>query len=153
MKLLDTLIEERAEVAETQHELVTRASDESRDLTETEDQNLKDLQERASELDVRIAELREIKESNMEAARMKAEVAAMGDTTEERAAVGQVVVTDEPLTYREHGEHNFFQDMYRAQVLSDPAAQARQTRHMQEMEIEYRDSSSSNFAGLVVPQY
>ena len=153
MKLLDTLIEERAEVAETQHELVTRAADESRDLTETEDQNLKDLQERASELDVRIAELREIKESNMEAARMKAEVAAMGDTTEERAAVGQVVVTDEPLTYRQHGEHNFFQDMYRAQVLSDPAAQARQTRHMQEMEIEYRDSSSSNFAGLVVPQY
>ncbi len=152
MKLLDQLVEERAEITEAQTGLVNRAADEERDLTETEDKNLKDLATRAEELDARITELREVQVANLEAAKLKAEVQATEDSTETRA-VGNVVVTDEPLTYRANGDHNFFQDMYRAQVLSDPAAQARQTRHMQEMEIEYRDSSSTNFSGLVVPQY
>jgi HK97 family phage major capsid protein len=41
--------------------------------------------------------------------------------------------------------------MYKAQVLSDPAAQQRMARHQSEMEV--RDVTTSNFAGLVVPQY
>ncbi len=35
----------------------------------------------------------------------------------------------------------------------DPQAQARISRHSEEMKVEYRDGSTSNYAGLVVPQY
>jgi hypothetical protein len=35
MQLLDTLVEERAEISESQTGLVQRAADEERDLTET----------------------------------------------------------------------------------------------------------------------
>ena len=47
MKLLDQLVEERAEISEAQTGLVQRAADEERDLTETEDTNLKELATRA----------------------------------------------------------------------------------------------------------
>ena len=47
MKLLDQLVEERQTISETQTGLVTRAADEERDLTETEDTNLKELATRA----------------------------------------------------------------------------------------------------------
>ena len=96
MKLLDQLVEERAEISETQTSLVTRAADEERDLTETEDQSLKDLAVRAEELDTRIAELRAVQVANLEAAKLRAEVNATDDT--ETRAVGNVVVTNEPLT-------------------------------------------------------
>ena len=74
MKLLDQLVEERAEITEAQTGLVNRAADEERDLTETEDKNLKDLATRAEELDARITELRDVQVSNLEAAKLKAEV-------------------------------------------------------------------------------
>ena len=43
MQLLNQLIEERAEIGETQTSIVTRAAEEARDLTETEDKNLTEL--------------------------------------------------------------------------------------------------------------
>ena len=152
MKLLDQLVTERAELAETQETIVNRAADETRDLTETEDTNLKDLKTRGDELDERIAELRGIQVANLEAAKLKAEVAAVEEPAER--ATGLVTVTDEPLTYSKNSDHSFFQDMYRAQVLSDPGAQQRTARHQAEMDIQHRaDGTSSNWAGLVVPQY
>ena len=151
MKLLDQLVEERAELGETQETIVNRAADETRDLTETEDTNLKDLKTRGDALDERIAELRSIQVANLEAAKLKAEVAATDEPAER--ATGRVTVTDEPLTYTERADHNFFVDMYRSQVLSDPNAQQRMAQHQREMEIEYRDVSTTNLAGLVVPQY
>ena len=153
MQLLDQLVAERDEISTTQTGLVERAAEEARDLTESEDTNLKDLSARAVALDERIGELRSIQVSNLEAARLKAEVAGTDDAPEERAA-GRITVTDEPLTYRDGGEFSFFQDMYRAQVLSDPSAQQRIARHQSEMDIEHRaDGTSSNWAGLVIPQY
>ena len=152
MKLLDQLVEERAEISGTQEGIVSLAAEEARDLTETEDTNLRDLKARGDQLDERITELRAVQVANLEAAKLRAEVAAT-DEPQERAA-GRVTITDEPLTYREDGEHSFFQDMYRAQVLSDPSAQGRISRHQSEMEVEHRaDGTSSNWAGLVVPQY
>ena len=149
MQLLDQLVAERDEISTTQTGLVERAAEEARDLTESEDTNLKDLSARAVALDERIGELRSIQVSNLEAARLKAEVAGTDDAPEERAA-GRITVTDEPLTYRDGGEFSFFQDMYRAQVLSDPSAQQRIARHQSEMDIEHRaDGTSSNWAGLV----
>ena len=151
MKLLDQLVEERAEISEAQTGLVTRAADEERDLTETEDTNLKELATRAEELDTRIAELRAVQVANLEAAKLRAEVSNTDDT--EYRAVGNVVVKDEPLQYREGGEHDFFVDLYHAQIRNEPAAWNRLHRHQQETATETRDSSTSNFAGLVPPHY
>ena len=97
MKLLDTLVDERADISEAQTGLVTRAAEEERDLTETEDASLKDLATRAEELDTRIAELRAVQVSNLEAAKLRAEVNATDDS--EIRAVGNVTVINEPLTY------------------------------------------------------
>ena len=115
MKLLDQLVEERAEISDAQTAIVQRAADEERDLTESEDTNLKELTTRSSELDSRIEELRAVQVANLEAAKMRAEVGATDDTKETRA-VGNVVVTNEPLTYaQENRSRSFFQDMYNSQ--------------------------------------
>ena len=152
MKLLDQLVEERAEISTAQEGLVNRAADEERDLTETEDTSLKDLATRASELDVRISELREVQTSNLEAAKLRAEVAAT-DNSEVRA-VGNVVVTNEPHTYAEENRNvSFFADLYNMQYNNDIEASDRIRRHRQEMDVEHRAGSVSNYAGLVVPQY
>ena len=152
MNLLNQLVSERDEISSTQTGLVERAADEARDLTESEDTNLKDLKTRADVLDVRIGELRSIQVANLEAAKLRAEVSATDDTPEERAA-GRVTITDEPLTYGEHSGRSFFSDLYRSQYHHDPASQARMARHSAEMDIEQRDGTTANYAGLVVPQY
>jgi len=152
VRLLDQLVEERAELSETVDGILTRAADETRDLTETEDKNLADLKARADALDERITELRAVQVANLEAAKLRTEVAAT-DEPESRAAAGVVNVTSEPLTYSEQRSHSFFSDMYHAQVYGDADAQARLARHRDEMAVEHRDGSSANYAGLVVPQY
>jgi HK97 family phage major capsid protein len=153
MKLLKTLSAERSEITEAIVTIVDRAADEARDLSETEDKNLKELKTRADEIDVRAQELHEIQVKNLEAAALRSEINATEEPDER--ATGRVSVTAEPLTYREdNAEHTFFTDMYKAQVLSDPSAQQRMARHQNEMEIEHRaDGTSSNWAGLVIPQY
>ena len=152
MKLLDQLVEERAEISTAQEGLVNRAADEERDLTETEDTSLKDLATRAVELDARIQELRDVQTANLEAAKLRAEVAATDDS--ETRAVGNVVVTNEPNTYSEHNRSvSFFGDLYNMQYNNDIEASDRIRRHRQEMNIEHRDGTTANYAGLVVPQY
>lgn len=152
MKLLDQLIAERAEIATTVEATLNRAADETRDLTDAEDKNIGELSKRAKELDGRIADLREIQIANLEAAKLRAEVASTEKT--EAPAVNRIEVKSEPLTYRaEEKEFTFFQDGYAAQFLGDAAAAQRLARHQAEMRVEFRDSGSSNFAGLVVPQY
>ena len=76
MKLLDQLVAERAEIATAVEAVLDRAAEETRDLTETEDSNLADLTTRAKTIDARIADLREIQISHLEAAKLRAEVAA-----------------------------------------------------------------------------
>lgn len=153
MKLLDNLVAERAEIANAVETVLDRAADETRDLTDTEDKNLADLTERAKALDARIADLREIQMSHLEAAKMRAEVAATDDTAESEAPVNRVDVKSEPLTYREGGAASFFRDSYAAEFHGDIQARERLNRHQTEMAHEYRDSGSANFSGLVVPQY
>lgn len=153
MKLLDQLVAERAEITTAVEAVLDRAADETRDLTETEDKNLADLTERARALDARIADLREIQVSHLEAAKIRAEVAATPDQNETEAPVNRVDVKSEPLTYREGADTSFFRDAYAAEFHGDQAARERLSRHQHEMSVELRDSGSSNFAGLVVPQY
>ena len=135
MKLLDQLVEERAEISAMQTALVTRASDEVRDLTEDEDKNLADFQERAAQLDRRIDDLRNMHESTLKADTMRAEVRALNaENPEEPQAMGQAVVTNEPLTYRSDNiEHSFIRDFIDSNVSKDVAATPRIQRHQKEI--------------------
>lgn len=153
MKLLDQLVQERAEISTAVEAVLDRAADETRDLTEAEDKNLSDLTARAKALDARIADLREIQISHLEAAKMRAEVVSTPAPAQEQPAVNRVDVKSEPLTYEPNAPQSFFRDSYAAEFLGDVVAQERLNRHMAEMRVELRDSGSANFAGLVVPQY
>jgi HK97 family phage major capsid protein len=62
-------------------------------------------------------------------------------------------VVREELTYTQHSGHSFLADAYRSQYMNDADAAERITRHQREMKIEKRAVATSNFAGLVVPQY
>jgi HK97 family phage major capsid protein len=150
MKLLDQLVDERAEIGTAMAAVCDAAAEETRDLSETEEQNLSDLHARADSLDARISELRDIQLANAEAAKMRAEVTPTQDDAEKAT---EVRVSSEPLTYGENAGVSFFRDVFASQYRHDPAAQARIARHTAEMAVEYRDVGSGAFAGLVVPQY
>ena len=153
MRLLDQLVEERAELSETVEGILTRAAiEEARDLTEAEDKNLADLKARADALDVRIADLRDVQVKALEAAKLRAEVAAT-DEPEARAAAGVVQVHSEPVTYHERGDYSFFADLVASQSRNDIAARQRLERHMQEVAVENRDGTTANVSGLVPPAY
>ena len=159
MSLLDNLVAERAEITAQQNGIMERAADNARDLSDAENTNLSDLAERAAVLDERIAGLREIAESNAKAAETRAELATATATADTPAATGgNVTVRHEPLTYDQGSPENFFRDLFRSTVDHDPAAAERLARHQTEMrsigaDTEDRSSDTSNFAGLVVPQY
>ena len=150
MDLLDKLVEKRATAGDAMTAICDLAATEERDLTDTEDENLKALREDADRLDIRCQELREIQLGNAEAAKLRAEVTA---TPEAADKATQVRVGDEPMTYSERSGTSFFRDLYASQMHHDPSAQNRMSRHSSEMDVEYRDSSTASFAGLVVPQY
>ena len=150
MQLLDQLVSRRDEVSTAMTAICDTAAEETRDLTDTEDENLKDLAADAEALDARITELRDIQVRTLEAARLRAEVATGDDTADEAVTVR---VKEEPLTYSEASPRSFFRDLYASQIHHDPSAQGRISRHSAEMDVETRDGSTSNFAGLVVPQY
>ncbi len=151
MDLLDKLVEKRATAGDAMTAICDLAATEERDLTDTEDENLKALREDADRLDVRCQELREIQLGNAEAAKLRAEVTA---TPEAADKATQVRVGDEPMTYSERSGTSFFRDLYASQVHHDPAAQGRMARHSSEMDVEQRAAGTTgNFAGLVVPQY
>ena len=150
MKLLDQLVDERAEIGTAMAAVCDVAAEETRDLSETEEQNLSDLHARADSLDTRITELRDIQLANAEAATMRA---AITPTLDDAEKATEVRVGEEPLTYSETSGRSFFRDLYASQMHHDPSAQQRIARHSAEMDVEYRDSSTASFAGLVVPQY
>ena len=156
MKLLDQLVSERADVAETMNGILDTAAEETRDLTESEETNISDLHGQAEKLDTRITELRDIQVANLEAAKLRAEVTHGDDDDDDEGDhenALRVRVKEEPLTYAQDSSTSFFRDIYNSQMNHDPQAQARISRHSDEMKVEYRDGSTSNYAGLVVPQY
>ena len=104
MKLLDQLLEERAETGDSMTAICDVAATEERDLTDTENENLKSLHSRSETLDTRITELRDIQLANAEAAKMRAEVTTTPEVAE-RAT--EVRVGEEPLTYSQHASTSF----------------------------------------------
>ena len=156
MKLLDQLVSERADVAETMTGILDTAAEETRDLTESEETNISELHAQAEKLDTRITELRDIQVANLEAAKLRAEVTHGDDDDDDDAGdenALRVRVKEEALTYAQEAPTSFFRDVYNSQMNHDPQAQARISRHSEEMKVEYRDSSTASFAGLVVPAY
>ncbi len=81
---------------------------------------------------------------------MRAEVTPTQDAAD---ASTEVRVGDEPLTYSQESGRSFFRDLYASQFHHDPSAQGRIARHSSEMDVEHRDGTTANYAGLVVPQY
>lgn len=78
--------------------------------------------------------------------------ASLGDATNAnsgRPGMPGVTIADDGPIYREHGEHNFFLDIYRAKV--DVKAAYRLEKHT-EINIE-RASATSDLGGLIVPEY
>lgn len=157
MNLLDKLVRERKELGDTREAILTRAADESRDLTTDEDANLTDLTTRAAELDKRIAGLNEIRIADAKAAEVRSELNnAAQDAGTPAPTGGNVIVRSEPKTYEPDSPNVFFRDLYNAQVNGDLTAKDRLARHMVETRadgLEERASDTSNATGLVVPQY
>ena len=151
MDLLKRLVSKRADTADAMTAICDQAAIDERDLTDIEDENLKALREDADRLDQRCTELRDIELKNAAAAQLRAEITT---TPEEAEKATLVRVGEEPLTYGEKAGTSFFRDLYASQIHHDPSAQGRIARHSSEMEVEHRAAgTTSNFAGLVVPQY
>lgn len=148
---LVSLREKRESKTSMIESIVERAAEEQRDLTEVELANVEALNVEIKKLDERIEQISDIELRNAKAAELAAKVDA-GSKSETRSASPAYVV-NEPMTYTERSGNSFLGDAYRAQFQNDPDAQERIQRHQREMAIEKRAVSTSNFAGLVVPQY
>lgn len=113
-------------------------------------------QEEALEAQIREEEAEETRRGTLQAAR-----AAAGTTESATRGQGGATVTREERTYSAQkslrGEASFFSDAFRAQFSGDDRAQARLNRHRAEVAVEgeneARATTTSSYAGLVVPQY
>lgn len=142
-KYTDTLSEKRDAALAAAEAITAAAVAEQRDITSDEDAEIAKRLDEVKDLDTQIE-----RHAELEARAAKA--------AEQRAAKPEVAVVEvksEPRTYTAKSEHSFLRDAYAAQFNNDFAAQQRLARHMNEERIERRDVTSSNFAGLVVPQY
>lgn len=148
--LITKLREERDSLKESISAICETAATETRDLNETEDQNLSDLASRLESVNTRLEQLEKIELRNAQAIELSNKV---DKAPAEHREVGGAHVTSEEKTYHQRSEHSFLSDAYRAQFMGDPSAQSRIGRHMQEMETEYRAVGTGNFNGLVVPQF
>ena len=139
MAMSETLKEKRSSLLSEAQSIVDAAEAEKRDLTADEDGKIADALKAASDLDGQIAKHEEL----------EARTAAAKAIRKEQ---GVAVVKAEPRTYTQRSGQSFISDAYRAQFNNDYAAQERLARHMREEQVERRDVTSSNFAGLIVPQ-
>lgn len=126
--------------------------DESTKMTELR-ADLQELDAKRADLEARVEDL-----AADEAARKHAADIAdkFGDPKEDRSVdTVTTKVKNEPDLYSLHGEHSFITDAYRAQIKHDRSAIERIERH-QAFELgrmETRDTTTSAFGALVVPQY
>lgn len=149
---LTSLREKRESKTSLIQATLDRAAEEARDLSEVELANVEALNLEIKKLDERIEQMSDIEIRNQKAADLAAKVDANIEPKKE-ARAGGFVVTSEELTYSERSKNDFLTDALKAQFKTDGDASARIARHQQEMAIEKRAVGTSNFAGLVVPQY
>jgi len=147
---LESLREKRDAKTALIANIVDRAAEEVRDITEVELANVEALNLEVKKLDERIEQMSDIELRNAKAADLAAKVDA-NKPLEKR--VEQVKVTNEPLTYHTRSEHSFLSDAVKDFFNTDIEASDRIRRHQKEMTFEYRATSTGDFSGLVVPQY
>ena len=124
--------------------VVTAAADAKRELTTEEDAQIAQTLDVVRDLDEQIRRHKELEERAAAAAESR-------KATGVEAAV--TTVKSEPRTYSPQSSNSFIADAFRAQFSNDFSAQERLARHMREEQVERRDVTSSNFAGLIVPQF
>jgi HK97 family phage major capsid protein len=147
----------REKRAALQTELDELANIEARDLTPEREERATALIAELGDYDARIKDAVEVEERA--AASNAAAVAAGEGGKEER--VGGAKVTREERTYTkeksERGEASFFADSFNLRENTDLGARDRLERHAREVivegEISKRATTTSSFAGLIVPQY
>ena len=147
---LESLREKRDAKTALIAQIVDRAAEEVRDITEVELANVEALNLEVKKLDERIEQMSDIELRNAKAADLAAKVDA-NKPAEKR--VEQVKVGNEPLTYHTRSEHSFLSDAVKDYFNTDIEASDRIRRHQKEMAYEYRATSTGDFSGLVVPQY
>ncbi|NBW19746.1 MAG: hypothetical protein EBR82_68415, partial [Caulobacteraceae bacterium] len=124
--------------------VVAAAADAKRELTTEEDAQIAQTLDVVRDLDEQIRRHKELEERAAAAAESR-------KATGVEAAV--TTVKSEPRTYSPQSSNSFIADAFRAQFSNDFSAQERLARHMREEQVERRDVTSSNFAGLIVPQF
>ena len=147
---LDGLREKRETKTSMIQTIVDRAADETRDVTEVELANIEALNVEVKKLDERIEQISDMELRNAKAADLAAKVDSSKPASEKREAIK---VVSEPVTYHQRSENSFLSDAVKAHFNTDVAASDRIRRHQQEMNVEYRATSTGDFGGLVVPQY
>ena len=128
---------------------LNRAADESRDVTDIELANIQALKLEIDKLDERIEQITDIEVRKAKAAELAATVD--GTAVETRSAAPARVISEE-ATYHERSQNDFLADAIAAEFGGSYEARERIARYQRES-MEKRDSGTSNFAGLVVPQY
>ena len=128
---------------------LTRAADEARDITDVELANVQALKLEIEKLDERIEQVTDIEVRKAKAADLAASVD--GTTVETRSAAPARVISEE-ATYHQRSGNDFLADAIAAEFGGSYEARERIQRYQRET-LEQRDSGSSNFAGLVVPNY
>ena len=146
MSLSATLTDKRDAALAKAEAIVSAAETEARELTADEDSTIT-----ATLADIRL--LDEQIEKHLELEKRSAEAAELRKEKKFDVVEGGAVVKSEARTYSPQSENSFMRDAYSAQILNDWSAQQRLARHQQEERIERRDVTSTNFAGLLVPQF
>lgn len=146
---LDVALERRDAVKAEMDAVLEAVAAESRtDLTADETVAVDALVEEVRALDAKIEKFTTQATADAKVAEMRSSVAAVITPR-----VGGTTVTREARTYTPEATVSFVKDVFNAQVRGDYSAQDRLARHTREESIERRDVDTSNFAGLVVPQY
>jgi HK97 family phage major capsid protein len=149
MSYLDKVIERRDAVkAEMDAVLEAVAAENRTDLTAEETEKVDALVAESRSLDTKIENLKAQADADAKVAEVRAAVADVA-----MPKSGGAKVIREERTYTPTSGASFIKDAYNAQFKQDFAAQDRLARHMREEEIERRDGDTTNFEGLVVPQY
>jgi HK97 family phage major capsid protein len=150
MSYLDKVIEARDAVKVEMDAILDAVASESRtDLTEDESAKVDALVEESRSLDSKIEKFKAQADADVKASEARAAVATIAMP----ASTGAAKVISEARTYSERSEASFVKDVFAAEVRGDYSAKERLARHTREESIERRDVDTTNFTGLVVPQY
>ena len=144
MSYSDTLTEKRNALLAKAEAITEVAQTEARDLSADEDVEIAAALDEVRSLDDQIKRHQELEQRSVEAKEIRKETGI---------DMAVAVVKSEPRTYSERSGDSFVRDAYNAQFNGDFGAKERLARHMKEEAIERRDVTSTNFSGLVVPQF